>query len=56
MAILKQAKNLTVTIVKKHFVMAGEVERNAETMKIVATYGNIELNSVKKIVKNGNIG
>ncbi|MBS7231179.1 hypothetical protein KHA90_09085 [Flavobacterium psychroterrae] len=56
MAIIKQAKNITVTIAKNHFVMAGEIERTAETTKIVATYGNIELNSVKKIVKNGNIG
>lgn len=55
MGIIKQAKNITVTIAKKHIVMAGEIERTAETMKIVATYGNIELNSVKKIVKNGNI-
>ncbi|EKT3967334.1 hypothetical protein NTJ12_002421 [Flavobacterium psychrophilum] len=56
MAIIKQAKNITVTITKDYFVMAGEIERTAETMKIVATYGNIELNSEKKIVKNGNIG
>jgi hypothetical protein len=56
MAIIKQAKNITITITKDYFVMAGEIERTAETMKLVATYGNIELNSVKKIVKNGNIG
>lgn len=56
MGIIKQAKNLTITLMKEHIVMAGEIEKTADTMKIVATYGNIELNSVKKVVKNGNIG
>jgi hypothetical protein len=55
MAIIKRAKNITTKITKGYAVMAGEIEKTAETIKIVATYGDIELNSTKKIIKNGNI-
>jgi hypothetical protein len=54
MAIIKQAKNIKTEITKSYYVHAGEIDRTAETIKMVATYGNIELNSVKKIVNNGN--
>ena len=56
MGIIKQAKKLSIVITNNHLLMAGKVERTAETVKIVATYGHIELNSMKKIEKNGNIG
>lgn len=55
MAIIKRAKNITIKITKGYHILAGEIEKTTETMKIVATYGNIELNSTEKIIKNGNI-
>ncbi|WP_310554556.1 hypothetical protein [Flavobacterium sp.] len=55
MAIIKQAKNITIEITKQHLVIASEIERTAESIEIKATCGNIELNSIKKIIKNGNI-
>lgn len=55
MAIRKHAKNCVITINTKHFVMAGEIEKTSQNIKLVATYGNIELYSVNKIIKNGNI-
>ncbi|KAF2517749.1 hypothetical protein [Flavobacterium foetidum] len=55
MTIRKQAKNSILKVNKKHVVIAGEIEKTAETIKLVSTYGNIELYSVKKIKKNGNI-
>lgn len=55
MAIIKNAKNSILKINKKHVVMAKEIEKNSDTIRFVATYGNIELNSTQKIIKNGNI-
>ncbi|MFC4478725.1 hypothetical protein [Flavobacterium chungangensis] len=55
MAIVKNTKNSILKVNKKHFVSAKEVEKTSETIKLVATYGNIELNSTQKIIKNGNI-
>lgn len=55
MAIIKSAKSSSLKITKKHIVIAKEVEKTSETIKLVATYGNIELNSTQKIIKNGNI-
>jgi len=55
MAIIKSAKNSSLKINKKHVVIASEIEKTSETIKLAATYGNIELNSTKKIIKNGNI-
>jgi len=40
---------------KRHVIIAGKIEKTAQNMKVVATYGNIELNSTHKIIKNGNI-
>lgn len=55
MAIIKNAKNSILKISKRHVVLAKEIEKTSDTIKLVATYGNIELNSTKKIIKNGNI-
>lgn len=55
MAITKTAKSMTVDITKKYIVMAGKIEKTAETIKLVATCGNIELYSEKKIKLNGSI-
>ncbi|MFG4001439.1 hypothetical protein [Flavobacterium aquidurense] len=55
MAIRKQAKNSILKINTRHVIMAGKIEKTAETIKFVATYGNIELYSTNKIIKNGNI-
>lgn len=55
MAIIKNAKNSILEINKRHVVLAKRIEKTSETIKLVATYGNIELNSTKKIIKNGNI-
>lgn len=55
MAIIKRAKNSNLKITKKHVVVAKEIEKTSQTIKLVSTCGNIELNSTKKIIKNGNI-
>lgn len=55
MAIIKTAKSMTVNIEERYVVFAGEIEKTAETMKLLATCGNIELNTVKKIKINGSI-
>ncbi|MDY0986080.1 hypothetical protein SOM12_01555 [Flavobacterium sp. CFBP9031] len=55
MAIIKNAKNSILKVNKRHVVMAKEIEKTSGTIKLVATYGNIELNSTQKIIKNGNI-
>lgn len=55
MAIIKSAKNSILKINKKHVVTAKKIEKNSDSIKLVATYGNIELNSTQKILKNGNI-
>lgn len=55
MAIIKRAKNSIVEINKKNVVIAKEIEKSCETIKLVATYGNIEINSANKIIVHGNI-
>ena len=55
MAIIKNAKNSILEINKKHVVLAKEIEKTSDTIKFVASCGNIELNSTQKIIKNGNI-
>ncbi|MBF4516684.1 hypothetical protein IRZ71_10025 [Flavobacterium sp. ANB] len=55
MAIIKRARNSILKINTRHVIIAGEIEKTAETIKLVATYGNIELYSTNKIIKNGNI-
>lgn len=55
MAITKRARNSILRVNTKHFIMAGEIEKTAEKMKLIATCGNIELYSINKIRKNGNI-
>jgi hypothetical protein len=55
MAIRKRARNSILKVNTRHVVMAREIKKTAKNIKLVATYGNIELNSTKKIIKNGNI-
>jgi len=55
MAIIKQAKNINIKVSQKHIVLAKTIEKTAETIKIMATYGNIELYSEKTIKQYGNI-
>jgi hypothetical protein len=55
MAIRKRAKSSILRVNTKHVVMAGKIEKTAERIKLVATCGNIELYSINKIIKNGNI-
>ncbi|WP_289664963.1 hypothetical protein [Flavobacterium panacagri] len=55
MAIIKQARNYNIKVETRHTVIAREIEKTAQTIKLTATCGNIELYSIKKIRKNGNI-
>ena len=55
MAIIKNATNSILRINKKSIVKAKKIEKISGNIKLVATYGNIELNSTQKIIKNGNI-
>lgn len=55
MAIKKQAKNYNLKVNTRHVIMAGKIEKTSGTIKLVATCGNIELCSINKIIKNGNI-
>jgi hypothetical protein len=50
MGIFKTAKNLTVTIENKHTVTAKIIEETAEKVTIVATHGDLNLISNRKII------
>lgn len=54
MAIIKQAKNVHITIQKTDVIFAGNFIMNAKKVIIEASADNLELNSSKKIKKDGN--
>lgn len=55
MAIIKQAKNITVEVMQKYELCVGvKLEKIAQVMNIEATAQNLSLVSQKKIVSSGN--
>jgi len=54
MAIIKQAKNITVEVIQKYELRVGvKLEKIAQIMNIEATAQNLSLASSKKIVSSG---
>lgn len=53
MAIIKTAKNIIIQTTNKEINLGKKFEEIAEEKYLEATNGNITLNSVKKIIKNG---
>ncbi len=55
MAIIKQAKNMTIKVDDEYLLMVGgKLEKIASKINIEATKGNLVLSSNKKIVSHGN--
>ena len=55
MAIIKQAKNITVEVIQKYELRVGiKLEKTAQVMNVEATAQNLSLASSKKIVSSGN--
>ncbi|MBE7635088.1 hypothetical protein [Tenacibaculum finnmarkense] len=55
MAIIKQAKNITITVAKDYQLFVGEkLEKIAEQINIETKTANLSLISGKKIVAKGN--
>ncbi|SDD43852.1 MULTISPECIES: hypothetical protein [Pedobacter] len=55
MAIIKQAKNITVEVIQKYELRVGiKLEKIAQVMNVEATAQNLSLASSKKIVSSGN--
>lgn len=55
MAIIKQAKNITVEVIQKYELRVGiKMEKIAQVMNVEATAQNLSLASSKKIVSSGN--
>ncbi|QXU41161.1 hypothetical protein [Pedobacter sp. D749] len=55
MAIIKQAKNITIEVIQKYELRVGvKLEKIAQVMNVEATSQNLSLASNKKIVSSGN--
>lgn len=55
MAIIKQAKNITIEVIQKYELRVGvKLEKIAQVMNVEATAQNLSLASNKKIVSSGN--
>jgi hypothetical protein len=54
MAIIKQAKNIHITIKKAEIIIAGNLTMTAKKVIIEATNDNLEFNGSKKIIVDGN--
>ncbi|MEH3113218.1 hypothetical protein [Pedobacter terrae] len=55
MAIIKQAKNITIEVIQKYELRVGiKLEKIAQVMNVEATSQNLSLASSKKIVSSGN--
>lgn len=54
MAIIKQAKNIHITIKKADIIYAGNFIMTAKKVTIEATESNLQFNSAKKIKVDGN--
>lgn len=54
MAIIKQAKNIHITIKKADVIFTGNFTMTAKKVTIEASEDNLEFNSSKKIKKDGN--
>lgn len=54
MAIIKQAKNISVNINKTHMSFSGTFREVAKELFIYSTAENLKLISNKKIIANGN--
>jgi hypothetical protein len=55
MAIIKQAKNITIEVIQKYELRVGvKLEKVAQVMNVEATSQNLSLASNKKIVSSGN--
>jgi hypothetical protein len=55
MAIIKQAKNMTITVKNEYILtVGGKLEKIANKMNVEATHDNLTLISNKKIVSHGN--
>ncbi|KMQ67968.1 hypothetical protein ACM39_11595 [Chryseobacterium sp. FH2] len=53
MAIIKQAKNMNITVKGTYTVIAGSITEIADKITITATTGNLTLSSNKKVVIQG---
>ena len=54
MAIIKQAKNIHITIKKADIIYSGNFKMTAKKVVIESTEDNLQFNGVKKIITNGN--
>lgn len=55
MAIIKQARNITIEVIQKYELRVGvKLEKIAQVMNVEATSQNLSLASNKKIVSSGN--
>ena len=55
MAIIKQAKNITIKVQNKYnLIVGGKLEKIAETINVEATKKKLVLASNKKIISHGN--
>jgi hypothetical protein len=54
MAIIKRAKNIIIHTTNKEINLGKKFEEISDEKYLEATNGNIMLNSVKKVMKNGN--
>ncbi|GGE56643.1 hypothetical protein EV200_103134 [Pedobacter psychrotolerans] len=55
MAIIKQAKNISIEVIQKYELRVGvKLEKIAQIMNVEATAQNLSLASNKKIVSSGN--
>ncbi|MCX2583057.1 hypothetical protein [Pedobacter sp. MR22-3] len=55
MAIIKQAKNISIEVIQKYELRVGvKLEKIAQVMNVEATAQNLSLASNKKIVSSGN--
>lgn len=55
MAIIKQAKNISIEVLQKYELHVGvKLEKVAQVMNVEATSKNLSLASNKKIVSSGN--
>jgi hypothetical protein len=55
MAIIKQAKNISIEVLQKYELRVGvKLEKVAQVMNVEATSKNLSLASNKKIVSSGN--
>jgi hypothetical protein len=54
MAIIKQAKNIEITVKNHYTLKTNKLIKIADKINIEAKYGNLELHSAKKVQAKGN--